>query len=198
MKREAMHRKGPLVAGACGLAAPLVGLSMVFTAVSRAPWFNWPTNALSDLGVGPTAPVFNYGLIAAGAIAVAFAVGVGRYIIGGRAGVACSGALLWACSSLVLIGLFPEDAGRVHYLVSVSFFVSLPVSMLLLALVLLLQDRRANRPSVLLTVVLALVAGAVWALPHDGVAIPEIVSSVCGSGWFVVFGLRLLRESSYS
>ena len=177
---------------ASALIAPAVGLSMVLFAVSRAPWFSWKSNALSDLGVGDTALIFNSGLIAAGLIALVFAMGLGRYIFTSRIGRAGVISLLFACLALVSIGVFPESAGRIHYWVSVAFFVSLPISMFIMAGAMFLSDFRKNILYIVLTTCLGVIAAVPWGLPHDGVAIPEIISSFAGSAWFIVFGARLL------
>jgi hypothetical membrane protein len=168
---------------------------MVLYAVSRASWFSWTSNALSDLGVGETAVIFNTGLITAGLIAIVFGIGLGRFIFTDRAGRAGVLALLFSCSALVSIGVFPESAGRIHYWVSVAFFVSLPIAMFIIAGAMALADLRGNLPYIALTICLAVVAAVPWGLPHDGVAIPEIISSVAGSVWFVVFGVRMLKNS---
>jgi len=180
---------------ASGFFAPVAGLSMVLLAVYSAPWFSWTGNALSDLGVGDTAPIFNAGLIVAGFTGIIFALGLGRFIFTSKVGRAGTIALLFSCISLVSIGVFPESAGRIHYWVSVAFFVSLPVSMFILAGAMVIPDLGRNLPYILLTVTLAVVAAVPWGLPHDGVAIPEIISSVAGSAWFFVFGSRLLGST---
>ncbi|MBU7004331.1 MAG: DUF998 domain-containing protein [Theionarchaea archaeon] len=168
---------------------------MVLYAVSRASWFSWASNALSDLGVGETAAIFNTGLIAAGLIAMIFGIGLGRFIFTDRAGRAGVLALLFSCLALVSIGVFPESAGRIHYWVSVAFFVSLPIAMFIMAGAMVIDDFKKNLSYVALTVCLAFVAAIPWGLPHDGVAIPEIVSSVAGSAWFVSFGIRMLKDA---
>jgi hypothetical membrane protein len=165
---------------------------MVLYSVSRASWFSWKSNALSDLGVGETAFIFNTGLIAAGLVAIIFAVGLGRFIFTTRVGRVGVGGLLFACLALVSIGVFPEDAGRIHYWVSVAFFASLPISMFIMAVAMAISDLRRNLPYILATVCLGIIAALPWGLPHDGVAIPEIISSFAGSAWFVLFGIRLL------
>jgi len=180
---------------ASGFFAPAAGLSMVLIAVYSAPWFSWTRNALSDLGVGDTAPVFNSGLIVAGLFGIVFALGLGRFIFTSKSGRAGTIAMMFSCIALVSIGIFPESAGRIHYWVSVAFFVSLPISMFILAGAMAISDFRRNMPFILLTVILAVVAAVPWGLPHDGVAIPEIISSVAGSVWFCVFGWRLLGST---
>jgi hypothetical membrane protein len=178
--------------GIFGLVAPCVGLSMVLFATTQAPWFSWQENALSDLGVRETALLFNAGLILAGALALPLAASLWSTIFRDPAGRLGTGMLAFACISLVLIGVFTEDAGRIHYWVSVAFFTSLPLAMLVFGVSMFLNRSATNPIHLSLTVILAIIAALAWAMPHDGVAIPEIISSAAGSLWFVVFGFRVL------
>ena len=182
--------------GIFGLVAPCVGLSMVLFATTQAPWFSWQENALSDLGVGETALLFNAGLILAGALALPLAASLWSTIFHDPVGRFGTGMLAFACVSLVLIGVFSEDAGRIHYWVSVAFFTSLPLAMLVFGVSMFL-NRSATHPIHLpLTVILATIAALAWAMPRDGVAIPEIISSAAGSLWFVVSGVRVLTDGA--
>jgi hypothetical membrane protein len=180
--------------GVFGLVAPCLGLSMVLFATTQAPWFSWQENALSDLGVGETALVFNAGLILAGILALPMAVSLWSTVFRDPVGRFGAGMLAFACVSLILIGVFSEDAGRIHYWVSVAFFTSLPLAMLVFGISMLLNRSGADPIHLLLTVILAVIAAVAWAMPHDGVAIPEIISSTAGSLWFVVFGVRVLTD----
>ncbi len=180
--------------GALGLVAPCVGLSMVLFATTQAAWFSWQENALSDLGVGETAVVFNTGLILAGALALPLAIALWRTIFRDPVGRAGAGMLASACVSLVLIGVFSENAGRIHYWVSVAFFTSMPLAMLVFSVSMLLHRSTTGLVHPLLTVILAAIASVAWAMPHDGVAIPEIISSAAASLWFAVFGIRVLTD----
>jgi len=64
------------VAGLCGVIVPVVAFSCIFIAISLSPWFSWTENALSDLGVGGAAWVFNSGLMVGGILTMVFAVGL--------------------------------------------------------------------------------------------------------------------------
>jgi hypothetical membrane protein len=95
----------------------------------------------------------------------------------------------------VCIGLFSEDAGRIHYYFSVAFFVLLPLSMIALGLVMLARDKGIDRPHGALTLALSILGSLIWAVPHEG-AIPEIISSVAGSIVILSLSLRLLVSVS--
>lgn len=179
--------------GICNLIAPVVGLSMVGISVSMAPWFDWNRNALSDLGVGSTARIFNSGLIGAGVVGLIGAPGLVISVFRGRLVRVAGGLFASAWIWLVCIGLFPENVGRIHFIVSVAFFVSLSLSMMAIGLGMLRSEAKGNRLYGVLGLGLGITAAVAWTLPHEGVAIPEAISSVAGSVWIAGLGARLLR-----
>ncbi len=102
------------------LLSPIIGLGLVFTSIAISPWFNLWENALSDLGrMGkPSATIFNLGLASSGFL--------------------MSSTLLIPCLDnkrkvilfltgyfLVLIGVYNESYGSIHFIVSVLFFIGL-------------------------------------------------------------------------
>ena len=180
------------IAGICGIAAPVVALSMIGLALSQASWFSWTGNALSDLGVGDTAMIFNFGLILGGILAAVLAFGLSTSLLRDLIGRVGSAAFLSATLALICIGIFPENAGKIHYVVSVAFFVMVPISMIVLGVALVRSDRKGDRLHASLIIILAIIASLAWVLPHDGVAIPEIISSVAGAIFIGIFGFRML------
>ncbi|MGQ9479734.1 MAG: DUF998 domain-containing protein [Thermoproteota archaeon] len=111
------------------VAYPLIAVSIVLT-----PWFNFYSNALSDIGNiarnAPVAYVFNFGLILSGSLVALFALLTSlkhrswKYLL-------WSVLLTVTSIDLALIGVFPEDAGIIHRLVSTVFFVLLMIVMFL-------------------------------------------------------------------
>jgi hypothetical membrane protein len=174
-----------------GIVTPVLGFLMIFLAISTAPWFSWQGNALSDLGVeGLTAVIFNGGLIMTGSVMAVFSLSLyefGREDWLGRAGFRL---LLLSCISLLGIGVFPETAGGIHMQFSVAFFVTLPASIIVNGAYLI---RRGNRELGALGIAAAAVTIAIWALPWDGVAIPEAVSAASAGVWSMVTGAWLAR-----
>ena len=71
-------QKNTKLSGLCGIIGPTAAILMIFLAVSRAPWFSWTDNALSDLGVSEVAYLFNSAVIFAGVLNFFFALGVKR------------------------------------------------------------------------------------------------------------------------
>lgn len=177
------------IAGACGIAAPLVAYGSIALSVAVSPWFDWSRGALSDLGArGPSAPIFNSGLVVAGALAAILALGLWRVSEERALQRACSLLLLAASASLCAIGLFPETAGPPHFHASVAFFTLVPLWLASLSSALAKEGRRGAGA---LAAMSAAAAALVWLYPWSGVAIPETLSSLVASAWIAWVGLRL-------
>jgi hypothetical membrane protein len=175
-----------------GFITPIFGFSVILLAVSSAPWFSWTENALSDLGVfGLSAVIFNNGLIITAAMMMVFCVGIWKLVGGDMMGRSGAVLFLLAATFLVGIGAFPETAGRIHYYVSVGFFVSMPLSLFAMAVYML---RRGMKRLGLLTLALGGFAAFVWTPNWDGVAIPEALSALAVGAWTTVMGSRMLVE----
>ncbi|MBL7080780.1 DUF998 domain-containing protein [Candidatus Bathyarchaeota archaeon] len=174
-----------------GVFTPVLGFSMIFLAISTAPWFSWQGNALSDLGVeGLTAAIFNGGLVMTGSVMAVFSLSVYEFGKEDRLGKAGFALLLLACVLLMGIGVYPETAGRIHLQISVAFFVTLPVAIIVNSVYLI---RRGNRELGALGIAAGAVAIAIWTLPWDGVAIPEAVSAASAGVWSTATGFWLAR-----
>jgi len=182
------------VAGLCGVIGPVVSLSFIALAIAYSPWFNWFTNALSDLGVGEAALIFNSGLIVGGVLVTVFAVGMMVILRRQVLGFLGASALILSSISLQAIGVFPESAGRIHFYVSISFFALLAISLLIIGVALLRESsQRYLGLYSILTVVVAIIAA--WVIPHEGVAIPEIIGVLAASVWNIVFGIKLFKTT---
>ena len=190
------------ISGIAGIITPVVAFACILLAIASYPQFSWVENALSDLGVKPglTAPLFNYGLIVSGFLALVFATGLFKFLrqrILGKIGVFI---FILGTLALIAIGIFPENISPTHYYVSVAFFVFLPVSMLVLVAAFLLV-RKVKMA--LFTLLVAIVAVAPWILYFSirfvpGVAIPEAISALSASTWAIVLGYRMVKQASHS
>ncbi|MGC8817242.1 MAG: DUF998 domain-containing protein [Candidatus Hadarchaeum sp.] len=179
------HRRLRL-AGVCGIAAPIVALSFIFIAISLSPWFTWTGNALSDLGVGEAALVFNSGLVLGGLLAtVAAVVMFSTY----QDKIRRVGALVFLLGtiSLIGIGIFSEAAGRIHFYFSVAFFLLVPISFWILGVGIY---RSGSKFWGVLTVLLGVVGTLPWTQHWTAVAIPELSSALCFAVWSLVQGAR--------
>jgi hypothetical membrane protein len=188
-----------LVSGIYGVLAPVLAFTFILLAVGSYPQFSWTANALSDLGVvsGVTAGVFNSGLIICGVLCLTYAVGLYLLVesVIGRVGVF---VFALACVSLVAIGTFPESVSPAHYMVSVAFFVLLPISLLVITAGFALK-RQAKMA--VFTLAVAVVAALPWVLYFtvhyvSGVAVPEAVSGLAGGVWTVVLGYKMLQAAT--
>ena len=188
------------ISGTCGIITPVLAFIFVSLAIASYPEFSWVDNALSDLGVVPgvTALLFNYGLIVSGIFSFIFATGMFVFLGESMAGRAGAVIFVIATVALTAIGVFPENVRPVHYLVSVAFFVLLPISMLVIAGAswFLGQVRMA-----VFTLLVAVAAAAPWVLYFSiryvsGVAVPEAVSALAGAVWAIVLGFKMFRAAS--
>ncbi len=188
---EIVNTKLVRLFGWFGIVTPVLGFTMIFLAISTAPWFSWQGNALSDLGVeGLTAAIFNGGLVMTGSVMAVFSLSVYEFGKEDRLGKVGFVLLLLACILLLGIGVFPETAGDIHTQFSVAFFVTLPVAIIVNGVYL---RRRGNRELGALGIAAGAVAIAIWTLPWDGVAIPEAVSAASAGVWSAATGAWLAR-----
>lgn len=156
---------------------------------------------MSDLGVqeGITAPLFSYGLIISGILALVFASGLFTILRSQILGKVGAFVFLLATAALVAIGIFPENIKPMHYYASVAFFALFPVAMLFLV-VAFLQMHKAK--SGLFTLAVALTAASPWAVQFaieyvPNVAIPETISALSASTWATILGFNMLKQASH-
>lgn len=186
------------ISGFSGVIAPIVAFTSILLAIASSPDFNWTENALSDLGVqeGVTSFLFNAGLIVGGIFAILFAVGLftfARENLLGRIG-----ALVFVldAAALAAIGVCPENVEPLHLYASVIFFTLFPISMFFLAASFLQMSKMKIGFFIFIA---AIVATVVWTFPFGrGVAIPETLSALSASIWFIVLGCEILKKSAPS
>ena len=179
------------IAGLCGIVGPIISLSFIEIAIIYSPWFNWFRNALSDLGVHEAASIFNSSLIIGGILTAIFAIGLMPIFRKQVLGFVGAFTLVLSSVSLCAIGIFPESAGRIHLYVSVAFIALLVISLFFIGVALVRKS--SQRYFGFFSILAGFVAAAVWAIPHEGVAIPEITASVAGSVWAIVLSIKILQ-----
>lgn len=160
-----------------GIGAIIALYGGIFMAISRAPWFSWTENALSDLGNlrYEAAPIFNIGLLVAGLLLILYSTTALR-----EHAPKTSYFLAFTGFAMQLVGLLCENYGRIHFYVSVLLFLSLPFAAM---------SYFAERRCYLTWLVFAAVP--LWILYFqgglfNGVAIPEIFSSFVMLPWLLV------------
>lgn len=199
--------------GLCGIIGPLIALVSIIIAIYLAPWFNWFTNALSDLGhpwmiggsngtpgYNPSAPVFNTGLILAGLITLILTVWLIRYQFFERSIIGIIAAIILTIAQFFLIGIgvFHEGFGSVHFTVSLGFFVTLLIAGMIYGIRLMLES--PTRLIGAIALILALISAIIWVayymnlLPFTGVAIPEIISAITAIIWVYPLCFKLVLQ----
>ncbi len=181
-------RLKPLTLGACAFALPL---AMIFISIALSPWFRWEANALSDLGhsmKSPVAPLFNFGLVTGGLLMTFYSV-----LYMSKRFPVTSKLMVIASYSLILIGTFDEVYGRLHFLVSLIFFLALAIAALAYSF-----EEKKNYP-----VVIAMVIAISWAVQLSGLcpcgeAVPEMISILVTLVWFIDSLLKLHKSLKWS
>jgi hypothetical membrane protein len=188
------------LAGICGIISPLLIFSLIFLAINSYESFNWELNALSDLGVilGNTADFFNYGLVAGGLLSLIFAVGLFLILDKKKLGRISLYFFILTCCFLITIGLFPENMKPIHYIVSVAFFLLLPISLFLISSSFYF-DRQLFWA--FFTVLIAIIVAIPWILNFStsffrAVSIPETISGLAVSIWTIILGLKMIVDSA--
>ena len=152
------------IGASSGVVAPFFAFVCIIIAIATHPQFSWINNALSDLGVirGVTGIFFNFGLFACGFLALNFALfGIYPFFKRNLLGKIGAGIFAIATIALICIGIFNENFSPTHYLVSVAFFVFLPISLLIItgAFAAKHQTKMA-----IFTIFVAIVAAVPWIL----------------------------------
>lgn len=186
------------VGAGAGVAAVAVSLAGILAAVASAPWFSWTANALSDLGVagGLTAALFNYSLLAGGALGVPFAAWVAA---GSDSRFGTAAGVVFGAASVCLagVGAFPSDTS-LHAPAAIGFFLLLTYALALDGSAAVLAGAR-RRALALWWGVLGHVtawlawAGAAAATGVDGLALPELAGALLLAAWVVTTARRRPR-----
>ena len=172
-----------------GLIAPLIAIVFIAGSIALSPWFNWETDALSDLGHAinsEVAPLFNFGLLLSGFLTIVFALKTFR-----NHAKCTSYALVLVGLSLQLVATFDEVYRPFHSLVSVMFFVSLG-----LASISYFVEKKST------LAIVALIIGAVsWILYglevySAGIAVPETISAMATITWFMLAAFKIYRNKT--
>jgi hypothetical membrane protein len=181
------------LAGLCGLITPVLTLTLIFVSIALSPWFSWHDNALSDMGVSATPNPFNAALLIGGLLYFIFTIGFLRWQ-GLRSGLAkiAAVALVAGAIGLLLVGIFTENAGRIHYYVSALYFLATPLAYALFGIDWL---RHGEKLLGLLTIAAGITAFLmIAAVPHKRIAVPEILAALTMGSWTFALGLKLLIE----
>lgn len=176
----------------------MLALCLVFLAIDSYESFSWELNALSDLGIilGKTMYFFNFGLIIGGILCLFFSSGLYLLFENKKLGRISSFFFILACFFLIAIGLFPENFKPIHYIVSIGFFLFLPISLFLFFSSFYLYGKFSFA---IFTILIAVIVAMPWGIYFSsdfftGVAIPEIISGLVASIWIIILGLKMIFD----
>ena len=175
---------------ACGLAAAVSFVALYTIAMSLDPSYLFGKNYLSDLGVSDGAWAFNSGVVIAGTLFVPFALFGLRPALGkGALSIICVVLMAIAGLFLISIGIFTEDAGDIHGVVSYGFFLTMLVTLGLVAYA-LNRSKSLGSSGYLVTLVIFLFGLAM--LPMGGNPLSETLAVLGILLWGFLIGIALL------
>lgn len=177
---------------ALGVFAVIWFLAMYATAMAFDTVYVFGENYLSDLGVREGAWAFNFGVIGAGILFILFDVAAVAPALGkGRIQTVAVSLLVLAAAFLVCVGIFTEDAGDLHGVVSYGFFLTMLVALGVLTWS-LSRSKALGRSGTYVT--LAVLILGIGLLPMGGDPLSETIAVLGIVGWGAFLsGLLLVR-----
>ncbi len=170
-----MHRQACPILGSIAFLMPLLFISV---SIALSPWFSFLNNALSDLGHATRSSVailFNLGLSTGGILLILFGATC-VYKVNRAIGI----VLMASGYFLTLIAVFDEVYGRVHYVVSVIFFLSLAAGASLYA-----YTYKSLKASLALVISVLVWSFYFTKIIKCGVAVPETISILATLIWYI-------------
>jgi hypothetical membrane protein len=175
-----------------GIAGVIIPYLFIFASIILSPWFNFYNNALSDLGNvahnGYVAYIFNWGLMITGLLVTSFALLL-SYVKYSWKFLIWTPLLLITSTDLILIGVFSEDAGKIHGIVSIVFFLMMIVTMFVYSYV----SWPLGSPQIgALALIFGFVSTVVWFgnWPWSGLAIQELATVIMNSAWLILISFK--------
>lgn len=187
-----------VVAGVCGILAPIVSFIGMTIAIAVYPSFSWTTNYVSHLGSegAVSEPFFNYGIIASGILLFVFSFGLLKSL---ENKISKYGCLVMAGAAVGLVGLgvfnLPHE---LHLEFTIPFFLLVPASQLVIGIGFLINNqKRIGRLTIISGVATSVFAAftAISSLMDLPVfAIFETLSSTSGNIWVFAISILLIRK----
>jgi len=171
-----------------GTVAALAAYPFILASIALSPWFNIYDNALSDLGNivtnGWVGYVYDVGLVVAGTLVLVFAVLLSRESRD-RKTLVWAVPLMIAAFDLAMVGVFSENTGHIHGVVSEIFFLMIVVAMLAYSYVSWpLGSPRIGGVALAFGILSAFIWFSSW--PWSGIAIQESVTSGMTAVWLLL------------
>ena len=191
-----------------GIASPIIGILMVLLSIYFSPWFSWQENALSDLGVEQAGGtqiaiyLFNIGMIIAGSLIALFVVLTRSSLPNNRRNKIAYAILFIGGINLALVGIFTENFPMIHQTVALMYFVTTPISLMIIGSGKIASDRTFGLFSigagaialvVILGLVFSILGMSIGEIYPEGAAIPEFIEAVILSVWIGIAGIRIFK-----
>ena len=209
--------------GLIGIASPIIGILAVLVSIYFSPWFEWPTHALSDLGVeqegrlisqfaqeGDTQIAtwtFNGGMIVAGLLIAIFVSSTRKTIPDNLMNKIAYSLIFIGGINLALVGVFPYSvSGTIHLIVALIYFIFPPIGLIMIGVERRTRDKNFAIFSIGSGIVsLVVIGGAVLGILGtpigtiypEGVAIPEFIEAVILGLWIVIAGIRVFKTGKF-
>jgi hypothetical membrane protein len=187
------------LAGLFGILGSILPLVFVLSATFFSTWFSWNENALSELGVGEQATLFNSAMLSGGILNFLFAFGLYKYLGSTRHVRSGSVSIMLGSVSLALVGVFSIDYHIPHGLAAFGYFMLAPAGFLLIGSgtkECLIRKLSFTCGVAALLTILVLPVIVVALQLNVGFAVPELVEGLIISTWTVYTSTRLLRGST--
>jgi hypothetical membrane protein len=169
------------------IASLLMPLIFIGISIALSNWFNIYRNALSDLGHATrslAAPIFNFGLSVGGVLIVIMGT---KYLF--NVSKALGSASILSGYSLILVSVFDEVYGRLHFWVSVLFFITLAI---LLIIYIAISRELLRRLAALIALIAAIFSWIIHLGYRQpiGAAIPELISIAAITPFYIDITFR--------
>ncbi len=185
------------LSGLSGILGSVLPLIMVVAATFLSSWFRWDTNALSELGVGEEALIFNTAVLLGGVLNFLFALGLRQHL--DRNTLIKTGIALIMVSAvcLALSGIFTVDNHLMHGIFALGYFVSAPVGFLMIGFG--SKESTIQKFSITggITALLAILVLPIIILVFPfkvGFAVPELIEALIMSAWTIFMSSKLLAH----
>lgn len=173
------------------LSSIFVPLICIAISIWLSPWFNILDNALSDLGHATrssVAPIFNFGLSLGG-----FLIALSSLLVISKLYRSIAYLTTLCGYALILVAVFDEIYGVVHYWVSVAFFLTL--GFLLINYTVLMKSiiKKISASIALIIAVTSWILHIVYRVPR-GAAIPELISIFCVIPFYIDVSIQYIKS----
>ena len=209
--------------GLIGIASPIIGILAVLVSIYFSPWFEWPTHALSDLGVeqegrlisqfaqeGDTQIAtwtFNGGMIVAGLLIAIFVSSTRKTIPDNLMNKIAYSLIFIGGINLALVGVFPYSVSdTIHLIVALIYFIFTPIGLIMIGVERRTRDKNFAIFSIGSGIVSLIVIGGavlgilgtpIGTIYPEGVAIPEFIEAVILGLWIGIAGIRVFSTGKF-